>query len=88
MPKTAFSVLMPTKYGSFFEFLVLPFGVTNAVGFFFRVMDIVLKGLFEKKVSCYLDDVQISSKTFDEHLATLRLVFGHFRSHQLKLNAA
>ena len=78
--KTAF-----TTYSGLFEFLVLPFGLTNAPATFQRLMECVLRGLTWRVCLIYLDDVIVFSKTFEEHLANLRLVFTRFRAAGIKL---
>jgi hypothetical protein len=78
--KTAFT----TKWG-LYEWNVMPFGLTNAPATFQRLMERVLKGLQWKVLVLYLDDVVIYSKTFEEHLERLRIVFGRLRSAGLKL---
>lgn len=79
--KTAFI----TKYG-IYEFNVMPFGLCNAPATFQRLMDRIYKGLIWKSVVVYLDDTNIFSRTFDEHLKHLRIVFQRIRDAGLKLN--
>ena len=62
-PKTAFI----TRNGMY-EFNVMPFGLCNAPGTFQRCMDNVLKDILWKNVLVYLDDVNIYSQIFEEHL--------------------
>jgi hypothetical protein len=51
-----------TFHGSnkLWEWLVMPFGLKNALVFFQRVMDQVLEG--EDFLKCYIDDVLVHSK--------------------------
>ena len=48
-------------------------------------MECVLRGLNWQIALIYLDDVLVYSRTFDEHLQHLRLVFDRFREAGLKL---
>lgn len=78
IPLTAFR----TRYGHF-EFLVLPFGLTNAPASFMSLMNNVLKEYLDKFVLVYLDDILIYSKNMDEHIRHIRLIFDQLRSHKL-----
>lgn len=76
--KTAFS----TRYGTF-EYLVVPFGLTNAPPTFMRAMHNIFHELLDKSVILYLDDILVFSKTHEEHIIHLRQVFQKFRDNQL-----
>ena len=69
IPKTAFN----SRYGSF-EFLVLPFGLTNAPPTFQRLMNSVLGDCLDKFALVYLDDILIYSRTEQEHRQHVRHV--------------
>lgn len=71
-----------TRYGTF-SFEVMPFGLINAPATFQKMMDHILRDL--PFARAYLDDVVIHSKTLEEHLEHLQLVFERLRQHQLKL---
>ena len=66
-----------------FEFEVLPFGLSNAVAAFQRMMEEVLDGV--KNSMPYIDDIMTHSKTFDEHLVDLEIVFKKLDEANLKL---
>ena len=78
--KTAFIVQQGT-----YEFTVMPFGLTNAPATFQRLMNQVFNGMLYKGVIVYLDDINIYSKTFDEHLDKLQEVLQRLRAAGLKL---
>ena len=63
----------------------MPFGLSNAPACFERLMELVLRGLLWEKCLCYLDDVIVMGKTFEDGLANLELVFERFRAANLKL---
>ena len=79
--KTAFI----TKYG-LYEYNVMPFGLTNAPASFQRLMNTVLGEIAWKYVMGYLDDINIFSKTWDEHLQHLEEVLKRIRKAGLKIN--
>ena len=59
----------------FFEFNVMPFGLSNSPATFQRAMERCMGDLHLSKCLIYLDDVIIFSKTFEEHLERLEAVF-------------
>jgi hypothetical protein len=76
--KTAFK----TRYGHY-EFVVVPFGLTNALANFMCLMNNVLSKFLEKFVLDFIDDLLIYSKNREEHEEHLRLVLQVLREHQL-----
>jgi len=80
--KTAFR----TRYGHY-EFLVLPFGLTNAPATFMTLMNDIFREYLDKFVVVYLDDILIYSRTKDEHLKHIHIVLQTLRKHQLYAKA-
>lgn len=78
IPLTAFR----TRYG-LFEFLVVPFGLTNAPATFMNLVNDILRPYIDNFVSAYLDDILIFSKTREEHIRHLRQVLDKLREHKL-----
>jgi len=68
-----------------YGFKVLPFGLCNAPSTFQRLVDLALSGLTWKVCLAYLDDLIVFSRTFDEHLDRLQLVFDRLEEADLKL---
>lgn len=60
----------------------LPYGVSAAPAMFQSVMDKVLQGL---NVGCYLDDLIITGKNNEEHLANLEAVLNRLQGYGFKL---
>jgi len=71
-----------TRYG-LFEFLVLPFGLTNAPASFMNLMNDVFREHLDKFIMVYLDDILIYSRTWNEHLEHTRMALQLLRSHKL-----
>ncbi|KAL2228329.1 UNVERIFIED_CONTAM: Retrovirus-related Pol polyprotein from transposon [Sesamum indicum] len=71
-----------TWYGAF-EFLVMPFGPTNAPATFSTLMNQVLHGFLDEFVVVYLNDIVIYSRTLVEHVDHLRQVLTRLREHEL-----
>jgi len=78
--KTAF-----VTHQGLYEWTCMPFGLTGAPVTFQRMMDTVLAGLKWQTCLVYLDDVVVFSRTFDEHLSSLRQVFDRLYEAGLKL---
>ena len=79
--KTAFI----TPFG-LYQFKVLPFGLASAPATFERLMEKVLSGLHWEICLVYLDDIIIFSRSFEDHVARLRIVLTRLRDANLKLS--
>jgi hypothetical protein len=65
MARTAF-----VTHDGLYEWVVLPQGLKTASAIFSQLMSLVLAGLNWVICACFLDDIGVFSKTFDEHLCT------------------
>ena len=63
----------------------MPFGLCNAPATFQRLMQNCLGELNLTYCLIYLDDVIVYSKTLEEHLQRMRVIFDRLREHGLKL---
>ncbi|GFT43039.1 retrovirus-related Pol polyprotein from transposon 297 [Trichonephila clavipes] len=64
----------------------MPFGLSGAAPNFQKAIDIILKPVIGRFVSVYMDDVIITSPSFNEHLDHLNQVFTLLRDAGLTLN--
>ena len=83
IPKTAFR----TRWG-LYEFLVMPFNITNDPSHFIYMIDDVLAGYLDVSILVFLDDILVYSRTVEEHVEHLRKVFAALRKHRLFAKAS
>jgi len=83
-PDDADKTSFDTRTGTY-RFKRVPFGLCNAGSTFQRVMDLACRGMNFDLCLVYLDDIVVFSKTPDEHLRRLELLFDRLRLANLKL---
>lgn len=71
-----------TRYGHY-EYVVMPLGVTNAPGMFMEYMNRIFRLYLDKFVVVFIDDILIYSKSKEEHVDHLRIVFQVLKERQL-----
>jgi hypothetical protein len=76
--KTAFS----TRYG-LYQYLVMSFGLTNALVYFMYLMNSVFMPQLDKFVVVFIDDILFYSKNEAEHTKHLHTVLQRLCDHQL-----
>ena len=81
--KTAFK----TRWG-LYEFLVMPFGVTNAPAQFMNMMNDLLGDYLDDFVLVFLDDVLVYSADTEQHAKHLRKILGKLREQHLYAKAS
>ena len=79
--KTAFR----TRYG-LFEYLVMPFGLSNAPGAFQSYVNKLFSDMLDLFVCIYLDDFMIFSKSYKEHVQHVSKVLQRMIDHKLEAN--
>jgi hypothetical protein len=65
--KTAFR----SRYG-YYEYLVIPFGLTNAPATYIRLVHNLLRKYLDKYYVAYLDDILIFTETLEEHIKIVK----------------
>ncbi|KAA0036105.1 hypothetical protein E5676_scaffold86G00330 [Cucumis melo var. makuwa] len=78
IPKTAFRL----RYGHY-EFIVMSFGLTNALAVFMDLMNMVFKNFLNTFMIVFIDDILVYSKTKTEHEEHLRMVLETLRANKL-----
>jgi hypothetical protein len=78
IPKTAFT----TRYG-LYEYLVMSFGLMNALAHFMYLMNSVFMPGLDQFVMVFIDDILVYSKSMEEHEEHLQIVVQQLREHQL-----
>lgn len=81
-PKTAFAV----QGLGLFEYKVMPFGLLNSAATMQRAMDLILGPELEPSCFVYLDDIIISTPTFESHIKVLNQVFERLKKANLTIN--
>ena len=71
-----------TRYGHY-EFVVVPFGLTNAPATFMCLMNNVFSRYLDKFVLVFLDDILVYSKNEEENEEHLRLTLQLLRENRL-----
>jgi hypothetical protein len=76
--KTAFRT-----HQGLFEFLIIPFGLTNAPATFQALMNNILRPFLRRSMLVFFGNILIYSPSWSEHLHHVNLVFAKLQEHQL-----
>ena len=74
-----------TKWGTY-AYQKMPFGLINAGATFERAMDTTFRGLINRTVIVYLDDITVFSKERSNHLHDLNQIFQRCKRYGISLN--
>jgi hypothetical protein len=85
LTKIDLKIACKTKYG-LYEWLVMPFSLTNAPITFMRLMNHALRSFLGRFVVVYFDDILVYSKSLDEHIKHLHYVLAVLRKEKLYAN--
>jgi hypothetical protein len=84
-PKDVKKTALITKMG-LYGWTVMPFGLRNATSTFTRTMSTMFKELGDRFLKIFVDDLNVHSEDWVEHLQHLNSVFFKLREVNLKLN--
>ena len=77
-----FKTTFRTRYRNY-EFVIMPFGLTNTITTFTCLMNNVLSKYLDKFVAIFIDDILIYSKMKEEHDEHLQIILQVLREHKL-----
>ncbi|KAJ8456603.1 hypothetical protein ONZ51_g12022 [Trametes cubensis] len=85
-PRDEWKTVFRTRYGSF-EWLVMPFGLSNAPAAFQRFVNDIFTDMLDVCVIVYLDDILIYSDNPEQHRKHVKEVLRRLRKHRLYARA-
>jgi hypothetical protein len=69
----------------YYEYLIVPFGLTNAPATLQAYINNVLREYLDFFVSVYIDNILVYSRTFEEHVKHVRIVLHALKKFNLRL---
>ncbi|GBG71649.1 hypothetical protein CBR_g9065 [Chara braunii] len=75
-------------FGHVFEWVVMPFGLTDAPTTFQAAMTTEFRDMLDRFVLIYLDDILVYNRNLDEHIAHLCAVLDRLRTTKYNANRA
>ncbi|WMV25265.1 hypothetical protein MTR67_018650 [Solanum verrucosum] len=77
-------IVFKTRFG-YYEFLVMFFGLTNALAVFMDLMNRVFKPYFDMFVIVFIDEILIYSRNQEDHASHLRIVLQTLKDRELNV---
>ena len=72
--------------GKLYQYTRIPFGVTNGVSFFQRIIDYIIAKYDLRDTYAYLDNITVCGKTMKDHDHNLKALFSAAKSENLTFN--
>jgi hypothetical protein len=84
-PEDVKKTALVTKIG-LYDWTVMPFGLKNATSTFTKTMSSIFKEMGDKFLKVFVDDLNIHSENWEDHLRHLGAMLSRLREVNLKLN--
>jgi len=81
-PEDVQKMTFRSRYGHY-EYVVMSFGVTNALAIFMDYMNRIFRPYLDQFVVVFINDILIYSESRDVHAEHLRVVLGILREHKM-----
>ena len=82
--KDEWKTVFDTKYG-IYEYLAIPFGLTNAPATMQKMVSKILQSYLNKFAITYMNDILVYSDIYDQHIKHVKMVLDTLKQKNLKI---